>query len=70
MKYLGMEFKNASELEAWTKEGNIKEYKKLAKLFNNNPTMELSAMMSDCAEILHDRFGVSWEEIEEMEMAA
>lgn len=70
MKYLGMEFKNKEQLEAWTKAGNIEEYKQLVKLFNNNPTMELSSMMSDRAEILHDRFGVSWEEIEQMEMAA
>lgn len=38
MKYLGVEFKNKEQLEAWTKAGNIEEYKKLAKLFNNNPS--------------------------------
>lgn len=69
MMYLGIEFKSYEELKNWSKEGSIREYKKLAKMFDRNPSMELSAMMSDRADILHRKFGLSWEEIEELEIA-
>ena len=69
MTYLGMNFKNHEELENWNKKGHIEEYKKLAKMFNQHATMELSSMMSDRAEVLHNRFGMSWEEIEALEIA-
>lgn len=70
MKYLGMEFKNYEEMREWNKAGHIAEYQKLAKLFENNPTMELSSMMSDRADVLVNQFGLTWEEIEELEAAA
>lgn len=69
MTYLGIEFKNYEELENWNKEGHIKEYKKLAEMFNEKPSMEISSIMSDRAIVLHDRFGISWEEIDELETA-
>ena len=69
MTYLGIEFKNYEELENWNKEGHIKEYKKLAEMFNKKPSMEISSIMSDRAIVLHDRFGISWEEIDELETA-
>lgn len=70
MKYLGMEFKNYEEIKEWNKAGHIESYKKLVKLFSINPSMELSIMMDKQAEILVKRFGMTWEEIEELEMAA
>ena len=69
MKYLEIEFKNYKELENWNKAIHIREYKKLAEMFNNSPSMEISSMMSDRADILHTTFGMSWEEIEELEIA-
>lgn len=69
MTYLGMEFKNYEELNNWNKAGHITEYKKLAEMFSKHPTMEISSIMSDRALVLHDSFGMSWEEIEELEIA-
>ncbi|MDO4345611.1 MAG: hypothetical protein Q4C50_12510 [Eubacteriales bacterium] len=70
MEYLGMEFKNHEELINWSKEGNIEEYKKLARMFDQNSTMELSIMMGKRADVLHNRFNMSWEEIEKLEIEA
>lgn len=69
MTYLGREFKDYEELVNWNKDGHITEYRKLAKMFGKTPTMEISSMMSKKAIILHDSFGMSWEEIEELEIA-
>lgn len=69
MTYLGIEFKNYKELENWNKAEHIKNYKQLSKMFSNHPTMEISSMMSDMANVLHDKFSMSWEEIEELEIA-
>jgi hypothetical protein len=69
MKYLGMEFKNHSELNVWNMAGHIAEYKKLSAMFEQHPSMELSTMMSDRAEVLVKQFGMTWEQIEELELA-
>lgn len=70
MKYLGMEFKNHEKLIDWTREGHIREYKRLSEMFANNAKMEISSMMSDLSLVLHDRFGMDWEEIESIENEA
>lgn len=67
MKYLGMDFKNYDEMRAWSKAGHIEEYKNLAKLFDKNPTQELSVIMSDRALVLVEAFGLTWEQIEDLE---
>lgn len=69
MKYLGMEFKNYDDMNAWNKAGHIEEYKTLANLFANNPSMEISSMMNDRAQVLVNHFGMTWEEIESLEIA-
>lgn len=67
MKYLGMDFKNYDEFEAWSRNGHVERYKVLAGLFSENPTMELSVAMSDEALILTETFGLTWEQIEDIE---
>ena len=67
MTYLGIEFKNYEELRNWTKEEHIREYKRLAEMFAKNGTMEISSMISDQKLVLHDSFGMDWEEIEDLE---
>lgn len=69
MMYLGMEFKNAKEVKEWSKQGNINHYRKLAELFNEKPSMELSVMMSNLADILVNTFGLTYSEIEEIELS-
>lgn len=70
MTYLGMEFKNHEELMQWTKQGKVASYKKLAHMFNNNPSMEISSMMSDLADVLMSRFGMTLDELEAIEIEA
>ena len=70
MTYLGMEFKNYEELENWSKEGHIKRYEKLAKMFDRNPCMEISSMMSDLSQLLIKRYGLTLDEIEAIEAKA
>lgn len=69
MKYMGKEFKDYQELKAWNKQGHIDYYKKLATLASSNLTMELSIMMTDCAVVLMRQFGLTADEIEEIELA-
>ena len=69
MKYLGMEFKNYQELKDWNKQGHINQYKKLTKMFSNNPTMELNVMMCKCADILVKQFGLTYNDVEQIELS-
>ena len=69
MKYLGMEFKNYQELKDWNKQGHINHYKMLAKMFSNNPTMELNVMMCKCADVLVKQFGLTYSEVEQIELS-
>lgn len=64
--YMG-EFKNIEDMKAHCKAGNISEYKKLCRQFNENPSMELSVIMSKRADILHEQYGMTWNEIEAIE---
>lgn len=69
MIYLGKHFRNYEELENWNRNGHIAEYRKLAEMFSRNPSMELSCMMSDRAEVLVKEFGLTWEQVEQLEIA-
>lgn len=70
MKYLGMEFTNHEKLTNWNKKGHVEEYKRLARMFDQHSTMELNNMMCNSADILHNHFGMSWDEIEKLETEA
>lgn len=69
MKYLGREFGNVEEIREWSKEGNISYYRNLAKRFSEAPSMELSVIMSNMADILIKHFGLTPDEIEALEIA-
>lgn len=70
MTYLGMEFKNYEELEEWSKKGHIERYVKLTKMFDRNPSMEINSIMCDLSQLLIKRYGLTPEEIEQLEIAA
>ena len=63
------EYKTAAEIREDAKQGNINFYKKLSHMFNENPSIELSAMMSDLALTLVNHYGLTWEDIENLETA-
>ena len=64
--YLG-QFNNVDELKAHNKQLKVAEYRNLAKRFADNPSMELSSMMSDLALTLVNVFNMSWIEVEALE---
>lgn len=61
------EYKTVEEIREEAKQGAINHYRKLANMFNNHPSMELSSMMSDRPLELHKLWGLSWEQIEALE---
>lgn len=70
IEYMGRTFNSFAELNEWNKAGHIDYYKKLASMAANNPTMELITIMRTEADTLHNQFGLTWCEIEEIEIAA
>ena len=53
-----------------TKGKVINWYRTLNKLFNTNPIMEVSVKLSETSLLLHDKYGLSWNEIEALEIDA
>lgn len=60
-------FKDAQDIREYAKQAKISEYRNMAKVFADNPSMELSSQMSDVALVLHDSYNLSWEDIEALE---
>lgn len=63
-------FNNKVEIDNFIKEQAVKRFEVLNQIFNNHPSLEASIACGEQAKCLHDNFGFSWEEIEEMEIAA
>lgn len=63
-------FNNKAEIDEFIKNQSIKSYKQLVKLFCNNPTMARNVACCDQAERLNKQFGMSWADIEDIEIAA
>lgn len=63
-------FNSESDIDAFIKKQAIERYKTLAVMFSNKPSMELTSMMCDLADRLVKVFGLTYTEIEELEIAA
>lgn len=63
------EYKTVEEIREEAKQQNIRWYKMLSEMFNNHPTMEISSQMSDTALVLVENYGMTWNEIEALEIA-
>jgi len=61
-------FHNEKEIDAFIKQQAIDAYKKAIKYFCGHPTMEASMYATEKAEILVNKFGYTWEEVEELEI--
>lgn len=70
MMYLGRSFNDVEEIKEFNKQGNVNFYKKLAKRFASNPTMETSVAMTKLADILVNIHGMTYSELEAIEIAA
>ena len=63
-------FNNETEIDAFIKKQTIEKYQQLCKMFADNSCMELIVMMAPYEEKLHNEFGLSYEEIEQIEIEA
>lgn len=63
-------FHNETDIDAFIKKQTIEKYQQLCKMFAKNACMELIDMMNPYEERLHNEFGLSYEEIEQLEILA
>lgn len=63
-------FHSKAEIDAHIKNKAVEEYQRRIKYFSDHSTMEASIFCSEQADLLHNNFGFSYEEIEELEIAA
>lgn len=62
-------FHSIEEIDEFVKNQAIEAYKKAVELFAYNSTLENSIYVDSKAEILVNRYGFTWEEIEALEIA-
>ena len=62
-------FNSKAEIDTHIKQKAVEKFKMLNKFFAERPDMGVAQLCDEQAERLHDIFGFSWEEIEEMEIA-
>ncbi len=63
-------FNNKEEIDAFIKKQTIDKYKMLCRMFADNASMELITIMQPYEDRLHNEFGLSYEEIEALEIEA
>ena len=63
-------FHTEAEIDEFIKNQAVEKFNMLNKFFAERPAMEISIACQEQAERLHNIFGFSWEEIEELEIAA
>lgn len=56
--------------KTFTVEGGIARYTELVKMFADKATIEMSIIVDAAAEVLHEKYGMDWDEIEKIELAA
>ena len=61
-------FNSKEEIENFLKEQAIKSYKQAIRFFNRDGSFEASIYAYEKAEYLNKQFGMTWSEIEEIEI--
>lgn len=61
-------FHNEEEIDAFVKNQAIDAFKNAVRLFCEHSTMENSMYQDEKAEVLVNKFGYTWEEVEELEI--
>ena len=61
-------FNSKADIDNFIKEQAIDRYKMMCRMFADNSTMELSIIMSEHADKLHNEFGMEYNEIENIEI--
>ena len=63
-------FNSKDEIDSHIKQQAVEAYQRLIRHFADHSTMAVSIKCSEAADRLHNIFGFSYEEIEELEIAA
>ena len=63
-------FHSTAEIDAHIKQQAVEAYQRLIRYFERHSTMAVNAKCIEAADRLHNIFGFSYEEIEELEIAA
>lgn len=61
-------FNSKAEIDNHIKEKAIDRYKMMCRMFARDSSMELSILMSEQADRLHNQFGMDYNEIEAIEI--
>lgn len=61
-------FHSEADIDAFVKQQAIDRYKQMCRLFVRHSTMELSVIMSEQADRLHNIFGMDYNDIEAIEI--
>lgn len=75
MKYRGyyidhVIFHSKADIDAFVKKNAVNAYRRACRMFAESPSMECSIYCHEQAQRLHDDFGLSFSEIEEIEISA
>ena len=63
-------FHSKADIDAHIKQKAVDEYQRRIRYFADHSTVEASIFCSEQADLLHNNFGFSYEEIEAIEIAA
>ena len=63
-------YHSKEEIDEAIKQREIENYKMRCEIFAMHKTMEASIFADEQAQKLHDEFGISWEELEQIEVEA
>lgn len=63
-------FNNEAEIDEFIKNQAVERFMQLNRYFEKHTTLEASIACSKQADLLHNQFGFSYEELEEMEIEA
>ena len=63
-------FNSKDEIDAYIKQKAVEEYQRRIRYFADHSTMEASIFCTEQADLLHNNFDFSYEEIEALEIAA
>lgn len=66
----GIHFNSKAEIDAFVKKAAIKGYRLRVQSFADHPDLEHSLYANEQAEYLHKVFGMTWSEIEDIEIEA
>lgn len=64
----GATFKNEKEIDDFLMDSAIQEYKIRCKVFSAKKTLASAEFADEQATFLHDTYGISWEELERIEI--